>query len=169
MSSLPLLGWHIDGTFLETPFAYQLMHFHSVNAAGGTLFLPLRDFWESRSPALKDDWQSLFFLTSRRGQVGHKLVSEHPRTGEPTLIFHTGDPFCDGFLRQEAGHPIYQPKEPILAQLIQEIDRSPQLVLDMQWREGDLAVVDNRALAHYAKPETQALDGLRILHRTTVL
>ena len=43
--------------------------------------------------------------------------------------------------------------------------------LSMDWREGDFALVDNLALAHYAHASTQAgreRCGLRILHRTTV-
>jgi alpha-ketoglutarate-dependent taurine dioxygenase len=42
----------------------------------------------------------------------------------------------------------------------------------MEWRSGDVALVDNLALAHYAEPDTQLSRdsgaGLRILHRTTV-
>ena len=38
------------------------------------------------------------------------------------------------------------------------------------WREGDVIVIDNLAVAHKASPGAYKLDeGLRILHRTTVL
>jgi alpha-ketoglutarate-dependent taurine dioxygenase len=38
-----------------------------------------------------------------------------------------------------------------------------------KWREGDVVIVDNLAVAHRAAPGAHTLDaGLRILHRTTV-
>ena len=42
----------------------------------------------------------------------------------------------------------------------------------MRWQQNDFAVIDNAAMAHYAVPATQlsaAADGLRVLHRTTVI
>ena len=51
------------------------------------------------------------------------------------------------------------------------MSRTP-LVLTLEWRNDDFAILDNMAIAHYAVPDTQAdpqRAGVRILHRTTML
>ena len=58
----------------------------------------------------------------------------------------------------------------VLRELTSRLEE-PDRLLALNWKEGDLAIVDNLALAHYASPGTQAPReevGLRILHRTTV-
>jgi len=43
--------------------------------------------------------------------------------------------------------------------------------VEIKWKEGDLAIVDNLALGHFASVGTQSpreKSGLRILHRTTI-
>ena len=63
-----------------------------------------------------------------------------------------------------------QEERAVLAMLKRELE-DPKHNITVEWEEGDFALVDNLALAHYAVPGTQASsaeNGLRILHRTTV-
>ena len=46
----------------------------------------------------------------------------------------------------------------------------PRVSYSHRWREGDVIIIDNLAVAHKAAPSAHTLaSGLRILHRTTVL
>ena len=49
--------------------------------------------------------------------------------------------------------------------------QSPELMRSHDYREGDMVVIDNLAVAHRASPEAHyeaGTQGLRVLHRTTV-
>ena len=46
----------------------------------------------------------------------------------------------------------------------------PAISYSHKWREGDVIIIDNLAVAHKAAPGAHTLrSGLRVLHRTTVL
>uniref|UniRef100_A0A7S4JR41 TauD/TfdA-like domain-containing protein n=1 Tax=Odontella aurita TaxID=265563 RepID=A0A7S4JR41_9STRA len=183
-------GWHVDGTFLRTPFAYQTMHFPSTSEGGDTLFVPLRELYDSRDEETRERWGKLWMMTGGRGRGSpvHPLVYRHPYRGDATMCFHCGEPFVSGWLlddrgalgrssaeRGKNGVELCEVLSPgiVREELAAAIESSsPDLVCRMKWRTGDLAVVDNLGLAHLAVPETQASKvraGLRVLHRTTVL
>jgi taurine dioxygenase len=194
-------GWHIDGTFMTAPFSYQTMYFPSVSKGGDTHFCPLKELYERQTIETQQRWDSYWMITSGRGGRGntpvHPLVYKHPYRGDTTLCFHCGEPFVQGWLAldndndtnddQTQTQPTEEsvravvgrdPNAMVPASEIQnEITRAIEngaddLVLKMQWQEGDFAIIDNLGLAHYASPETQISRkeaGLRILHRTTIL
>ena len=189
-------GWHIDGTFMMAPFTYQTMYFPSVSKGGDTHFCPLYELYKRQNIKTQKRWDSYWMITSGRGGQGntpvHPLVYKHPYRGDTTLCFHCGEPFVQGWLAldndtddqiqptEESVHAAVgrDPKTMVPVSEIQnEITRaiencSDDLVLKMQWQEGDFAIIDNLGLAHYASPETQKPRkeaGLRILHRTTIL
>mmetsp|Transcript_7352 Transcript_7352/g.18854 ORF Transcript_7352/g.18854 Transcript_7352/m.18854 type:complete len:285 (-) Transcript_7352:165-1019(-) len=178
-------GWHIDGTFLKEPFKVQTMHFWSTVRGGNTMFAPLKEVAQSlleeerRSPRTSTSlpWDRLWFASDRRERVVHPLLCRHPETGEQTMCFHLGSQFLDRLVldfdksRGTVGM-ILGPQEEraVLAMLKRELE-DPKHNITVEWEEGDFALVDNLALAHYAVPGTQASsaeNGLRILHRTTV-
>jgi hypothetical protein len=48
---------------------------------------------------------------------------------------------------------------------------NPNRMYDHKWELGDFAILDNRAIAHFATPESQVKPsegGLRVLHRCTI-
>ena len=172
-------GWHIDGSFQHAPFKLQTMAFWHVAEGGDTLFSPLRELIEALPAETRALWERLCFVSSGARQI-HPLVYPHAGTGDPTLCFHTGEPFCETFAVDYDPHSSRgRPAGGILgaddtSALLRELSRrleDPARCYRQRWRVGDLALIDNCALGHYATPETQrpaAEAGLRVLHRTTV-
>ena len=85
-------GWHIDGSFMDSPFVIQTMHFHSVCSGGDTMFSPLKELVQSLPGDTLSYWQRLFFesRSARSGGAVHPLVARHPFSGDPTMVFHCG-------------------------------------------------------------------------------
>jgi len=166
-------GWHIDGTFLQRPFAVQTMHFWSANASGSTLFCPLNEIVETLDSKERQEWDRLFFVGD---SSVHPLMYPHPKTGKQTLCFHLGGPFFRGFARdsgtEECRADILDPEESkCIKERLLKLLEDPKRNISIQWKTGDFAILDNLAVAHFASPGTQdsrKKSGLRILHRTTV-
>ena len=74
-------GWHIDGTFMSKPFAYQTMHFPSVNREGHTQFVSLKHLYEEQTEALRQKWSKRWFEKRRwfsnQSESHFKTVSNH--------------------------------------------------------------------------------------------
>lgn len=160
-------GWHIDGTFLARPFAYQTMHFPSISAEGWTQFVPLKQLYESQSKEIRAKWNRRYFVASQN--VYHPLVYDHPVTCDPTMCFHCGEPFCAAWVENPGKNDqeLFE-SMPGQTELTQRIESS-KYVHTMKWERNDFAIMDNLAVAHYAVPGTQKESGgLRILHRTTI-
>ncbi|KAL7478733.1 hypothetical protein ACHAW6_004487 [Cyclotella cf. meneghiniana] len=186
-------GWHIDGTFQTRPFMYQTMYFPSVAEGGDTLFVPLKELYDSFSEEDKIYYNTLWMVTGRRRELLlHPLVCRHPFRKEETLLFHCGRPFVRGWCRDhdhinkckhENNGESYVVNgvdtqnmidaSIIQDQLTQKIEAEfHALGLHMKWQRGDFMITDNLGLAHYASEGTQKCRqdvGLRILHRTTIV
>ena len=53
-----------------------------------------------------------------------------------------------------------------------DVETRKEAITRVEWQRGDLALIDNMALAHLPMPGTQTLplvSGLRIFHRTTMV
>eukprot|EP00923_Selenidium_pygospionis_P040814 GHVN01070605.1.p1 GENE.GHVN01070605.1~~GHVN01070605.1.p1 ORF type:complete len:312 (+),score=77.22 GHVN01070605.1:117-1052(+) len=179
-------GWHVDGTFMLTPFHYQTMYFNSVCEGGDTLFVPLKELYESVSNSTQHKWEKLWMVTGRQQAPIHPLVYEHPFRKEVTMLFHCGEPFVRGWLQEPEGMtkglpdirlPLI-PKTEIQNEITSAINQQLQdtsdtgIVYRMKWAKGDFMINDNLALAHFASEGTQVSSsevGLRVLHRTTVI
>ncbi|GAB5364151.1 hypothetical protein AAMO2058_000944100 [Amorphochlora amoebiformis] len=165
-------GWHIDGTFCEKPFRVQTMHFWSTNKKGSTYFCPLNEVINALTEDERKVWDKIYFVGD---SSVHPLIYPHPETHKDTLCFHLGDAFFRCFA--EAVDPIEMRAQPLsqkdsnairsrLVSLLEDSKRNVQI----NWKQGDFALIDNLAVGHYASPGTQAdpKEGLRVLHRTTV-
>jgi taurine dioxygenase len=174
-------GWHIDGTFQMKPFMYQTMYFVATCHTGGeTYFMPLAEFYNSLPDATRDRFDRLWMATGRRQAPIHPLVYQHPFRHEPTMIFHCGRSFVDGWYVEGRNGEIDiddDSNQIISADSIQNEltlaieSKFDELGFAMQWQKGDFMINDNLGLAHYASEGTQADKGhvgLRILHRTTI-
>jgi len=168
-------GWHIDGTFLQQPFKVQTMHFWSISKHGYTHFVPLKETVENLSIKEKEYWDKLYFVSNH--SIIHPLIYNHPVTNDYTMCFHCGIPFVETFLEnynseKQSMDKMFSWKE--TTNLLNEITikmENSSFKYTHKWEDGDFAIIDNLALAHYADPGTQLpceKDGLRILHRTTV-
>lgn len=174
-------GWHVDGTFMETPFKYQTMYFPSVAEGGDTYFIPLKELYEAQNDPTKERWDRLWMITGGRRSPVHPLTYKHPVRGDTTMCFHCGEPFVQAFAMDNGIEPSKDRKmsnhllesRPVQEELTEAIeDNLDDLGLKMKWEAGDFTINDNLGLAHYASPGTQgdsSENGLRVLHRTTVL
>jgi len=172
-------GWHVDGTFQNSPFKYQTMHFISVIKGGNTGFIPLKELYERQTEKKRKEWDRLWMMTGRNQKV-HPLVYQHPYRNDTTMLFHCGEPFCVGWVQDEDKEPSHERKPENMLQpkgIRNEISAACEQALkdgigfEFEWEAGDFSINDNIGLAHYAYPATQndrEKSGLRILHRTTI-
>lgn len=168
-------GWHIDGSFMAEPFSVAVYHIVSVPSQGDTVFVPLRELYETAPPEQRERWSRAWMVSNRRTGPVHPLVYPHPVTGESTMCFHVG---MTEAVAWEADRPKPQmasirETRDILDELAEACggERMASLRYAHKWQPGDFIISDNLAVAHEASPETQ-LDrsavGLRVMHRCTV-
>ena len=74
-------------------------------------------------------------------ETEHPLVRVHPETRERSLVL-------GGFARTVLGFTPQASRD--LIRLLQEYVTRPEQTVRWHWREGDLAIWDNRATQHYA-------------------
>jgi alpha-ketoglutarate-dependent taurine dioxygenase len=98
-----------------------------------------------------DQFRSLEFETE------HPVVRIHPETGEPTLLL-------GHFVKSFTGLSSTDSAE-LFALLQRHVTRLENTVR-WTWRDGDIAIWDNRATQHYAVADYD--DEPRLLHRITV-
>ena len=174
-------GWHIDGTF-----QYLTMYFPSVNKTGKTEFVGLKELYEGLTETEKNRWSRLWMMNL--GDKSYPLVYEYD--GYETLCFHCGEGVIDGWILEvedcqstdffdKNGVPTKNIDSFYHGTAIQkEITDSIENMnygrskLKINWNQGDFAIIDNLAVAHFATAGTQddvEISGLRILHRTTVM
>ncbi len=170
--------WHTDVTFSPTPPAASVLAAKVIPSRGGdTLWADLVDAYATLSPAVRTLLDGLtavhdagatfdrFRSDDPNGRERlaalepsrHPVVRIHPETGERTLFVNeTFTNRIDGLSRLES--------ESILTMLYRHTVE-PERVVRWKWREGDLAVWDNRATAHYAAAD---YTERRVMHRVTV-
>jgi alpha-ketoglutarate-dependent sulfate ester dioxygenase len=160
--------WHTDVTFVDRPPAFTLLHAIVIPPVGGdTIWANTVSAYQSLPAELRDLAGRLRVLhtndnddTRARGEyvdaataaahaefvstvyeTEHPLVRVHPETNEPSLVL-------GGFARTVVGFTPQASKD--LIRLLQEYITRPEQTVRWHWREGDLAVWDNRATQHYA-------------------
>jgi taurine dioxygenase len=101
--------------------------------------------------AYRDEFARLEFVTE------HPVVRVHPETGEPALLL-------GHFVRSFAGLGSLDSTE--LFTLLQRHVTRLEHTVRWTWRDGDIAIWDNRATQHYAVDDYD--DQPRVMHRTTV-
>jgi alpha-ketoglutarate-dependent sulfate ester dioxygenase len=162
--------WHTDVTFVDRPPAFTLLHAVVIPAVGGdTLWantvtayesLPgdLRDLADqiriihtndydyaavtgrdARHDAAVEDRRKEFLSTIY--ETEHPAVRVHPETSERSLVL-------GGFARTVLGFSPQASRD--LIRILQDYVTRPEQTVRWRWREGDLAIWDNRATQHYA-------------------
>lgn len=177
--------WHSDFSFLPEPPSASILHALEVPPYGGdTIFASQTLAYERCSPAMRamldrldgihsavnayapkmqavhDTFQGMTVRTDERAnqtQV-HPVVRIHGDTGVPALFVNAQYTIgLAGFAPHEA--------KPILDFLFAHCTR-PELTCRWQWRVGDVAIWDNRAVQHMAMADFTG--HRRAMHRTTV-
>ncbi|MEN9646835.1 MAG: hypothetical protein RL238_3504 [Actinomycetota bacterium] len=172
--------WHTDVTFSATPPAFAVLAGKVIPARGGdTLWADLVDAYDTLSAPIKalidplvavHDANATFnrfraedpsgeqrAKLSQLEPVRHPVVRVHPETGERGLFVN--DTFTAAIEGLEPAE-----SEAILG-LLYAHTVAPERTVRWHWREGDIAVWDNRSTAHYAAAD---YTERRVMHRVTV-
>ena len=172
--------WHTDVTFSATPPAAAVLAGKTIPSRGGdTLWADLVNAYETLSEPIQRLLDGLVAVhdasntfsrfrsedpsgeqrakLSQLQPVRHPVVRVHPETGERVLFVN------DTFTSHIEG--LNPPESDALLRMLYEHTVAPERVVRWHWAEGDIAVWDNRATAHYAAAD---YTERRVMHRITV-
>ena len=178
-------NWHTDGTFIDTPPAGAILAAKQLPEVGGdTLWTSGIAAWETLSAPLKallgglraeHDFRKSFpewkyrntqeehrrwlAAVEKNPPVLHPVVRTHPVTGKQALFVNNGFTTRIVDLAEKES-------EALLGFLLEHAVK-PEFQVRWRWREGDLAIWDNRVTQHYANADY--MPQRRIMHRATIL
>jgi alpha-ketoglutarate-dependent taurine dioxygenase len=177
-------GWHTDHSYDAAPALGSMLYAREVPETGGdTLFASMYAAYDALSDGLKATLESLRACHSSRhvfgpeamtrrgdlnGRIGnpelatqdavHPVVIRHPETGRKALYVNPGFTLrFEGWTDEES--------RPLLEYLYRHAAR-PEFTCRFRWREGSLALWDNRSTWHFALNDYQG--ERRLLHRITI-
>ncbi len=160
--------WHTDVTWTAKPPKAALLHMELVPEFGGdTLWASATRAYETLSPQVQSLFASLTIRHSNEdylkrvvekggkraegiveaierdyGPVEHPLVRTHPETGKRALVY------AEGFIDHVVG--VSQAESDMVLKFLREHVADVSLHCRWQWREGDLAIWDERSTLHRA-------------------
>jgi alpha-ketoglutarate-dependent 2,4-dichlorophenoxyacetate dioxygenase len=170
--------WHSDSSYKRVGAKASLLAAHKVSNAGGeTEWADMRAAFEALEPELQASLSDKVAVHSYQyshawhgglellgaddlahlAPVEHPVVTRHPATGRLNL-----------FVGRHASHIVGEDVEQsraLLKQLTEQACQPPR-TFKHQWREGDLALWDNRCVLHRGHP--WPLGQARDMVRTTV-
>jgi alkyl sulfatase len=179
-------SWHTDVTFVDRVPAISVLRAITLPPYGGTTvwantaeaYRRLHPALQALTGQLRAVHTNLYDYAADRPQIGgvdvkeeeyraefrhlefeteHPVVRIHPETGEPTLLL-------GHFARSFTGLSTADSAD-LFALLQRHITRLENTVR-WTWRDGDIAIWDNRATQHYAVADYDDLP--RLLHRVTI-
>jgi taurine dioxygenase len=175
-------GWHTDVTWIADPPAAAFLSAQLIPPVGGdTLWATLYGAYDALSPTMQQacerltvrHWYGVRFesaiaralpaelverLRVEHPPVEHHLVRAHPVTGRQALLL-AGD-----FMHEIVGmHPA---ESKLLLGYLQRLLDNPNLQVRWHWREGDLAIWDERCTNHRALSDHYPQS--RVMRRCTV-
>jgi alpha-ketoglutarate-dependent taurine dioxygenase len=179
-------SWHTDVTFVDRIPAMSLLRAITLPPYGGTTvwantaeaYRRLHPVLKALVDGLRAVHSNLYDYAAERPQIGgidvkeedyrrqfahlefeteHPVVRIHPETGEPALLL-------GHFVRSFTGLSSADFSElfPLLQRHITRLENTVRWT----WRDGDMAIWDNRATQHYAVADYD--DQPRLLHRITI-
>jgi taurine dioxygenase len=179
-------SWHTDVTFVDRVPAISVLRAITLPPYGGTTvwantaaaYQRLHPALQALAGGLRAVHTNLYDYAADRPQLGgvdvkeeeyraefrhlefeteHPVVRVHPETGEPTLLL-------GHFVRSFTG--LSSADSAALFALLQRHITRLENTVRWTWRDGDIAIWDNRATQHYAVADYDDLP--RLLHRVTV-
>lgn len=177
-------GWHTDHTYDQIPALGSMLLAREVPEHGGdTMFANLSLAYDALSDGLKRTLEELravhsnrhvfgpdaaYVKTDLKGRLGnpelatqdavHPVVIRHPDTGRKTLYVNAG------FTVRFEGWTVEESR-PLLEMLYRHAAR-PEFTCRFRWREGSIALWDNRATWHCAINDYHG--ARRLMHRVTI-
>lgn len=179
-------AWHTDWTFQERPPAFTLLYGHDIPPYGGdTCYANMALAYEWLSPGMQALLENLDAIHSPERAYGvganhnallenmainfgndtaedtrtHPLVTRHPETGKKVLFVNPGYTVGIQGLRSEESKP--------LLEYLFNLATSPAFTCRMRWRQGTLAIWDNRSTWHLPISDYHGMR--REMFRTTVV
>lgn len=175
-------NWHTDHSYDQIPALGSVLLAREVPPRGGdTLFACMAKAYDALSDGLKRMLEGLRAVHSSRhvfgraqyghemnGRIGnadaatqdavHRVVIRHPDSGRKVLFVNPGfTTHFEGWTEAESKG---------LLETLYAHARRPDFQTRFQWREGSIALWDNRATWHYAVNDYQG--ERRLMHRITV-
>jgi alpha-ketoglutarate-dependent taurine dioxygenase len=172
-------GWHIDGAYKPHPFSFLIFNSIKAPKKGATKFAGHREVISSMKQSTLRKLDHLWTAVTRtfkgeRIYEIHPVLHTHPIVNESVLCIHLG--YMRGVI-QDYGtdHQTTLSLQQMLelkGEITHEIEKQDErLIYAHKWNEGDLVIIDNLQIMHFASKETQLPKeeiGLRILHRLSI-
>lgn len=139
-------NWHSDVTWSDRPpLGSILLSRKSPPVGGDTVFADSYAHWNCLDPVLKDFLEGRTATHGRAGndEVAHPICRTHPVTGRKALYIN---PTFTNFIRGMA--PADSAR--LLAELYAKMYSTPEHTCRFHWRDGSVAMWDNRSCQHYA-------------------
>ncbi|MCY4128774.1 MAG: TauD/TfdA family dioxygenase [Gammaproteobacteria bacterium] len=139
-------NWHSDVTWSNRPPLGSILLARKVPPVGGdTVFVDCYALWDSLSPVLRDFLQGRMAVHGRGGrdEAAHPICRTHPETGRNALYINPTftNSIC-GMDPEESAR--------LLAKLYAKMYSTPEHTCRFRWRDGSVAMWDNRSCQHYA-------------------
>jgi taurine dioxygenase len=177
----PWSGYHTDVTAAVNPPWCSVLRATDVpedTGVGDTCWVSLQAAYEGLPPELKHSVGTLRGIHRYAGSnagdsayaraqavrtmvSNHPLVIRHPETSEPMLFA------SPSFLKSIIG--LSARENTVLLETLWHHLVRPEYSVRFSWRNGDLAVWDNRSTAHVAPTDIYATEFNRQLYRVTLL
>jgi len=176
-------GWHTDHSYDDAPAMGSILYALEIPPSGGdTLFAGMAAAYDALDDAMKERINNLkarhgnahvfgeespyrkaigdrYTNADQAGQTAvHPVVLAHPETGEKGLYVNPGFTLEIVDMEPAEGQALLQK---LYAHIMQD-----RFHYRHQWREGDLAMWDNRSTWHYAMNDYQG--HRRYLNRITI-
>jgi taurine dioxygenase len=172
--------WHSDVSFSATPSLGAVLLARKVPPLGGdTLWASATAAYDALPDGLKaylatlsathdlaksfppDRFEADQLAEAKRKNppMVHPVIRTHPVTGKKAIFVSEG--FTTGIVGMDATMA-----EPLLNMLYTHIAR-PEFTVRWKWREGDVAIWDNRVTQHYATYDYG--DAHRVMNRATIV
>ncbi|MEU7725077.1 TauD/TfdA family dioxygenase [Streptomyces sp. NPDC040724] len=154
--------WHTDMTYAPNPPIGSILQIvRSPGTGGDTMWSNQYLAYEALSAPLRELLDGLtavhaIHIPGLDSRAEHPVVRVHPETGRRSLFVN----------RAHTSHIVQlgRNESDALLQYLAEFSTSPQFTCRYRWRQGDVAIWDNRVTQHYAVDDyQQRRTGLRVV------
>jgi taurine dioxygenase len=172
--------WHNDGGFVSGTFSHVGYHIiRPAEKGGGTHFAHQGAAFDALPKDKQEFWSRLVSVNSNSG-VLHPVVHAHPISKRKSVWLHLG--MTGAVIEKLPGDSDAEPEFRLLGQneMLSFFNEYCDLLnagmtdgysINYEYADGDCIFIDNFAVSHRASAEAHlpaSVQGLRILHRTTV-
>ena len=159
-------NWHSDVTWSNRPpLGSMLLSRKSPPVGGDTVFVDCYALWDSLSPVLKEFLLGRMAIHGRAGrdEVSHPICRTHPETGRSALYINPT--FTNSICGMSATDSAR-----LLAELYAKMYSTPEHMCRFRWRDGSVAMWDNRSCQHYAVadfwPHERRMERVTLIDRS---